>query len=244
MSRWFIVVTLGNIRGLAIAAPLYYIANVKSTGADLSVGLGLPTPIARSISAVTQAVFAIAVLLVFAPFTVRSPFINALIPLWTIAPVFIAAALFLLDRKHRPKSSTGFEIYQRDDAPYTRKALATAAGIGFVIYAGAIAAAAYSIERNNAWAQIILYNVPFVKADLIYTAIATILFSAYHVFELRRKGLVKSAEAIGAIALLLPANIVMGPGAALAALWWFREGRLVSASKVVRVYDGVLKKNK
>ena len=212
-----------------------------STGADLSVGLGVPIPVVRVILPVTQAVYAFAALFVLSPFTKHFP-LNALIPIWTIAPFFIACALFLVDRRHRPKSLTGFEVYQRDDAPYTRRTLATAAVVGFAIYAAAIAAAAYSIEQRNAWSQYLLSNLTFVKPDMTYTVIATIIFSTYHVFELRRKGLVTSAEAAGAIALSLPANIIMGPGAALAALWWFREGRLVSASKVVRVYGDVLKK--
>ena len=77
----------------------------------------------------------------------------------------------------------------------------------------------------------------FVIPDLFFAVVATLVFSGYNVYELRRRGLITTKQALCVAALALPANVFMGPGVAVAGLWWWRE-TLLGAVRSQHLQEG------
>ena len=65
-----------------------------------------------------------------------------------------------------------------------------------------------------------------LKLDLILSVAAMIAFGLYNVFDLRSRGLTTSKESGLAALVFLGVQCVMGSGAGLMGLWWWRETKI------------------
>ncbi|KAI8937268.1 hypothetical protein NX059_006476 [Plenodomus lindquistii] len=63
----------------------------------------------------------------------------------------------------------------------------------------------------------------FIKYDAFFAFIGLIPYGLYSVYELRSQGLVTSKQACVACGVYLGSQVVVGPGAAIVGLWWWRE---------------------
>lgn len=63
-------------------------------------------------------------------------------------------------------------------------------------------------------------------SSLALYAGATLGFGLYTVWELRRRGTVSNSDAARSAVLVLAGQVLFGPGATYAGLWWWREGVL------------------
>lgn len=63
-------------------------------------------------------------------------------------------------------------------------------------------------------------------SSLALYAGATLSFGLYTAWELRRRGMVSNSDATGAATGVLAGQVLFGPGATYAGLWWWREGVL------------------
>lgn len=70
----------------------------------------------------------------------------------------------------------------------------------------------------------------FLKWDLLWAVLGVFFWGCYSLYELRRRGLVTTKEVGVAVWVFVFAQILVGPGAALAGLYVWREERLVFAA--------------
>jgi hypothetical protein len=63
-------------------------------------------------------------------------------------------------------------------------------------------------------------------SSLALYSVATLSFGLYTVWELRRRGMVSNRDAKRSAAGVLAGQVLFGPGATYAGLWWWREGVL------------------
>lgn len=65
----------------------------------------------------------------------------------------------------------------------------------------------------------------FVKYDFAFAAGAILLWGLYSVWEVRRAGFTTTREAVAAAVAVVVGQVLVGPGATYAGLWWWREGQ-------------------
>lgn len=68
-------------------------------------------------------------------------------------------------------------------------------------------------------------------SSLALYAGATLGFGLYTVWELRRRGAVSNSDATRSAVAVLAGQVLFGPGATYAGLWWWREGVLAKSAR-------------
>ncbi|KAL6703175.1 hypothetical protein ACN47E_010168 [Coniothyrium glycines] len=74
------------------------------------------------------------------------------------------------------------------------------------------------------------YMFTYLKYDLLYAVLSLVFYGICSIFELRSQGLVTTQAAVKAGALFVLSQPIIGPGASIVCLWWWREARLSSVS--------------
>lgn len=67
---------------------------------------------------------------------------------------------------------------------------------------------------------------PYLRSDLALYAGATLTYGLYTVWDLRRRGYATGRETRKAALGVVAGQVLVGPGATLVGLWWWREGVL------------------
>lgn len=70
-----------------------------------------------------------------------------------------------------------------------------------------------------------------LKYDMFLAMAAFLGSNLYSIWDLRRLGYVRTRESVKAALLLVAGQLVVGPGASWAGLWYWREGKIAAASK-------------
>lgn len=68
----------------------------------------------------------------------------------------------------------------------------------------------------------------FMGEEYVLMTAVMVLFELYRVFDVRRRGFATNKEALKATVLFLGAQVVLGPGAASAGSWWWREKKIIA----------------
>lgn len=141
-------------------------------------------------------------------------------------------------RTKRPKSVSGARnTYRTRDIFEVLRSLKLAYAVSFAIQA---AQHLYTITRRysqtpgsqrsltTAVGSLFTYpSFPQHKySSLALYAGATLSFGLYTVWGLRRRGMVSNSDATGTAIKVLAGQVLFGPGATYAGLWWWREGVL------------------
>lgn len=129
------------------------------------------------------------------------------------------------------------------DSSDVLRSLRSAYGVSFAIQAaehlytmarGIIQVPGGQVSLASAVGSLLTYSaVPGQRySSLSLYAGATLGFGLYTVWDLRRRGLVTNTETRRSAIGVLAGQVLFGPGATYAGLWWWREGVLAKSSNL------------
>ncbi|KNG47715.1 fad binding domain-containing protein, partial [Stemphylium lycopersici] len=244
-----------HAHSIALIAPLSFLSHIWTTGgAKSTLGRYTRPSVAKCIGPAVFLGYIVPTTFLFVPSVPRVYGVH-LITAWLFGSISISAILafvphVLEDAGKKPgveDSNGAFAQYRNDDIPTLNKTykIAFAASliyhsttILFLLLGSGHPALAPSRFLPSSATSLSTSMFTFLKQDLYYAVAAVALFGLYSVFELRAKGLVTSSRALRVGALFLGAQGAFGPGAALVALWWWKEGVLVAGAGSVEVVVG------
>ncbi|KAF2189347.1 FAD binding domain-containing protein [Zopfia rhizophila CBS 207.26] len=240
-----------NFRGIGVVAPLYFLASIWSTSRttyDTDVNHHIPESVAQAILPATLIGYGIPTLLIFIPYFPKAHLQN-LVALWQFAAIlvrFLIIGLSYVYEWRNKKVSTSqvspdFAIYSLQDGHHLKKAYKVIFLLCLLYHL--LVASYISFSRIPALSFVRLLfpgsNSPeefpeslaagmftFLKWDHLFAIMAVVLYGLYSLYELRCSGLVTTKQALAAMCAYLGAQIPVGPGAAIIALWWWREKAL------------------
>lgn len=237
-----------HAHSIALIAPLSVLFYIWVTGGTQStLGRYVHPSTAKSIGPAIFLGYVVPTTLLFIPF-VSGVYGGHLITAWLFASISISTILVFLPRVlDKAGKKPGVEDtkdalaqYRNEDVPVLRNTYKIAFAASLIHHAATVVFPllgtghpALSPSRflpSSSSPTSLSVSTPmflFLKQDLFYVILAVALFGLYNVFELRAKGLVTTPRALRAAAVFLGAQGVVGPGAALVALWWWREGVMV-----------------
>ncbi|GME56852.1 Monooxygenase FAD-binding protein [Neofusicoccum parvum] len=235
-----------QLNGIGVIAPLYFLLNVHTTSRTAhtrAVGRPVPPAVAHAILPATILGYAVPTALIFLPYAAPDTH-QALLATWQFVPLWVAlltaggkAVLELVGG--RPGA---FDVYRKRDVAPLREAYKAAfwAGAGVHVAVGAFVAltALPTVTFENVLAvpnplaggaglaglEAAEQVFVFVKYDFAFAAAAVALWCLYTVYELRRIGFATTKQALVAAGAVVVGQVVVGPGATYAGLWYWREG--------------------
>lgn len=158
-----------------------------------------------------------------------------------LAPVVVASGLLWAVARvaavRVDEKAEELEMYKNEDVAVLRRAYA---GVG-VVAAGVHAAVVLGdggvsslvrrgVEEGFSW-EGVEAAVGWVGRDVALLWGAVLCWQLYSVWWLRRWGYVKTGEALRAAGLVVVGQVVVGPGAAWAMLWRWREGVIAGLTR-------------
>ncbi|PSN72628.1 FAD/NAD(P)-binding domain-containing protein [Corynespora cassiicola Philippines] len=234
-----------HVGGIGVIAPAYFLFSVWTTSSSSyksCVGRHIPESTARAILPAIFVGYVAPTFLMFFPLVFKS-YLQELVAMWPFLEIVVGVIVFVLPKPSPPNaqkssSSSRFEQYSARDAPHLFKAYTVTflfsvfyhiLSVGFALVTGGpslcftrlffptVNSPEISLASNES------QMFTFLKYDFLFAFIATVLYGAYSVFDLRQKGRVTSKEAIFATLAFLGSQVLIGPGAAFVGLWWWRE---------------------
>lgn len=133
--------------------------------------------------------------------------------------------------------------YAKDDVPYLRSAYFVAFLMCAIMHIGTFAyLAIYSTSELNFFS--VFLNLPGVlsdwdlplswsivyKYDMWFYFASLLVYLMYTVWDVRKLGYVTNVQAVKALVGILMGQILVGPGAVYAGVWWWKEGVVASLS--------------
>jgi hypothetical protein len=226
-----------NFICIAVTAPLNFLLRIWSTGASYTtVGRYIPVAIAKSI---------VPAILIGYVFPTMSIFVSAIPPTikqdlilaWQFAALLVSALVLAFSKASGPAElDPVFDVYSLRDVPHLVRGYQLMFTFSLAYHGLFVAAAVLSL--GHPVLSIARLCLPYyggseadplfslLKLDLAFAALACLLYGIYSVYELRYKGLITPLYAFQVSAMFLGAQVVVGPGAALVGLWWWRELQL------------------
>lgn len=164
---------------------------------------------------------------------------QTMVALWQPFPVYVAAltwGIAAVIRRVSPTRPLHLEMFEQKDLAPLQAAYSFAFGatalthLASLFYISAspslsVAEVFFSLPGPSTPASEAAKSVfAFFKWDMVLCFAAVLVYCLYSVFELRRVGYVTTEQAVRAAALTVAAQVVVGPGAAYAGVWAWREG--------------------
>ncbi|GME28065.1 FAD binding domain-containing protein [Neofusicoccum parvum] len=231
---------LYQLLGIGKVAPLYYLASLHATGSTAYArppGRAVPAAIAAAVLPATCLAYAVPTALMFLPHD-GDRAAQAAIALWQPAPLCVGLATFLAGcaahavRRRQPPAPAA-ESYRNGDLPHLARAYFFVAAAAALVHVGTLL---YVLARpslgfarvfvpvgGGGGAGLVEAMAGFLKYDMLVFFAAVLVWCLYSVYDLRRMGYVTTGAAVGAAALVLGGQVVLGPGASYAGLWYWRE---------------------
>ncbi|KAJ7656534.1 FAD binding domain-containing protein [Mycena polygramma] len=183
--------------------------------------VGRPVPLA-----VAQAVLPAAVLGYLVPVILAATTPSSVSAFWQrTIPILVAFHVYAAKRlieHHIPPSA--FDMYKNADVAPLQDAFRAAFGVAFFAHANTV----YRAVHHTLLSPALLVKAALrgARADPDFTlyALTTALWSLYSVYELRRTGWATTKQAGLAAAAVLAGQVLVGPVATYAGLWYWREG--------------------
>ncbi|GME33552.1 FAD binding domain containing protein [Neofusicoccum parvum] len=229
-----------QLQGIGVIAPLYFLLTTLLTPPLRASHRPIPPSAAHAVLPATLLGYAVPTILMFALHA--SPHTHqAAIAFWQFVPLWVALLTHLAHRAAAAAAPQDlFAAYANPDVAPLRAAFAAAFWLAALAHAVFVAFVALADGPTVTFANV-LGGLPnplatwsagtweeqmfvFVKFDFAFAAAALLLWGLYGVWELRRAGFATTAEAGVAGAAVVLGQVVVGPGAAYAGLWWWREG--------------------
>ncbi|KAI0003148.1 FAD binding domain protein [Xylariaceae sp. FL0662B] len=159
-------------------------------------------------------------------------------------PVFLTVFRTILERRQRRNitpdkaadTDTDFQNYYKfDDVPYLKSVYILAFFLQAIAHLVALASWYFGSDTSvaNVLSLLRLRSELGVlyKHDIIIALAATVLSNLFSIWDLRRLGYVTTRDAIGAALGLVVSQVIFGPGATWAGLWYWRESVIVGLSQ-------------
>ena len=199
----------------------------------------MPTPRAKALPPALLVGYVLPTILMFQPF--QSIWTQQfMVALWQPSPLFVNAIWWLLPIVFPSKGSASAKRVSSNDKGHLKPVYLTATVISATVH---IAVLATCLRSENA--ELSLWNVfvatkwekrPMSQAlhfifqiDFWIIFAASILFCYVAIFDLTATRMI-DVGMIKPIGLLTLCTVLLGPGAALSAFWYWREGRLSNTS--------------
>lgn len=165
-----------------------------------------------------------------------------------VLTTLISKVIHYIDHRVGPSPRAGKSALEAADSHQSRDSLKVSGSLRLA-YAVAFAIQSvehlYTIARNviqisesqrsltSAVGSLLTYRVvPGQKySSLALYAGATLGFGLYTVWELRRRGAASNSDAKRSAIMVLAGQVLFGPGATYAGLWWWREGVLAQNAR-------------
>jgi hypothetical protein len=237
-----------NFTGIGMVAPVYFLISIwtSSTGSYTNgIGRNVPENVAQAIVPAIFLGYVVPTLLMFTPWFPRA-YLQELTAMWQFATVFVSIFLTALatgfsQQKQKSSSSTGAfspEMYSRRGIPHLIKAYKITFAFSLLYHIFTIALVLFTHNPALSFSRLLFpnQNLPeqdlngfaaemftFLKWDFTFSATALFLYGLYSLYELRRRGLVTTQQAVSACGCFVAAQVLVGPGAAIVGLWWWRE---------------------
>ncbi|KAF7351054.1 Monooxygenase FAD-binding protein [Mycena sanguinolenta] len=207
-----------QLLGLGIVAPIYFLLSVWSNVRNMytrAVGRPIPVSVARTILPAVFLSFAVSIVS-----TPSGPILHSPIYLPRVSlPVLVAFHTYIAKRLLELGSPPdAFDMYKKADV----KPLRNAYMVSFLLSACAhIVLLSLPKDASSLQSQL---SAPLSKNnDFTIFALATAIFCLHSVYELRRTGWATTKQAFVAALAVLVSQPLVGPVAAYAAVWFWRE---------------------
>lgn len=164
---------------------------------------------------------------------------------WIFATVSVGLIIHFLSKAFPrstqiPTGTNHSDLYGSRELPHINKAYKAMFGVSLLCHMLSIILSCFSMDAKFSFTHLPLPGVnleqisdahkalalAFLKREYVGAVLATVLFGLYSVYDLRSKGLVTTQDAFRAVAAFLLAQPLVGSGAGLVGLWWWREGRI------------------
>ncbi|KAJ6489681.1 FAD binding domain-containing protein [Mycena vitilis] len=218
-----------QVVGIATVAPLYFLLSVWTSGRIIyGRAVGRPVPLAVAQTILPAAFLGYLVPIILAATAAVGPSSSssfASASFWqSTLPVLLAfhayAAKRLLEYYTPPDA---FDMYKNADVGPLRDAYRAAFALAFFAHANTFYAYYPLLDTLHALPALLLQNSR-ANPDFALFALTTALWSLYSVYELRRTGWATTGQAARAAAAVLAGQVLVGPVATYAGLWFWREG--------------------
>ncbi|KAF1850137.1 FAD/NAD(P)-binding domain-containing protein [Cucurbitaria berberidis CBS 394.84] len=233
-----------HVFSIAITAPVYCLASIWiAAGESYTPGIGrhIPSSTARGLLPSIVLGYVAPMLLMFIPTTI-SHFQGSAV-MWQFAAISISFLVFAFSKSLAPGKQGSSDSYS-SDAPHLLKAYKASFLFSLLYHFFTISYVLCSRDPAISFSRLIFaaHNSPgswndsregifsFMKQELLFSALAMALYGMYNIFDLRRRGLITTDEAVSVSVKFLGGQLVLGPGAALVGLWWWREKKILSIS--------------
>ncbi|KAB2573273.1 FAD binding domain containing protein [Lasiodiplodia theobromae] len=240
-----------QLQGIGAIAPLYFLLSTYLTSSSTHTrAIGRPVPLAAARAVLPATIFGFAVpsILMFLPYANPHTHQGA-IAFWQFVPVWVALLTNLGKRALEAVKPQGpFDVYEKRDVPVLQDAYKVAFWLSALMHVAFSAFVALTSLPTVTFANMFTdipnplkpWSAPnweehlfiFVKYDFAFSTLAILLWELYTVWELRRSGFATTKNAVAAAVAVLVGQVLVGPGAVYAGLWWWREGQLSGEARL------------
>ncbi|KAH8891947.1 FAD/NAD(P)-binding domain-containing protein [Thozetella sp. PMI_491] len=229
--------TLYQLLGIARIGPIYYLVSLWTTNHPIYQRTsGRPVEVATARAILPGAIFACVIpsVIMFLPFENLEVWQNS-IAFWQVSPLLVSPLVSLLaalnrflSRKLRDPASL-YEL-TNEDVPHLLSAYSTAFCVAAIAHVSLLFFIASSPTLSLART---FWDVAFtfLKYDLMIFSSASMVWCLYSVFEVRRQGYITTPQAWRAALGVLASAVLLGPGAAYAGTWYWRESVIATLSQ-------------
>ncbi|KAF4545414.1 FAD binding domain containing protein [Lasiodiplodia theobromae] len=223
-----------QLRGIGLVAPIYYLVSVFTSShrayEHLS-GRPVPEAVAKAIVPAVVLGYAIPTALMFLPYGSAAVVQNA-IATWQPAPVLACALVWalahLLGSSHR--GGGPLAMYSKRETEHLRSAYLTTFVVAAIVHAAVFVYLV--VDPDMSFRQAVRFVLPpphgrISSQDDFDSAMSNF----WRIWSMRRRGYISTAQAGRAVAAVVCGQVLVGPGATYAGLWYWRENCLSALSK-------------
>lgn len=234
-----------QLLGIGKVAPFYFLLSVYTTSRSVyarTTGRPVPSNVAKVLLPALCLGYVIPTILMFLPHEDIITQQNA-IAFWQASPLYVSLLVWAGSKALSATKATkplDLEIFENKDLPYLQS------GYAFCFFATAIthiSMLVYTGLSNSVSISQSFFSLPgletidipgFFKYDMLLCFGSVAVWLLYSVFELRRLGYITTSTSFKAAGLTIASGVFVGPGAAYAAVWAWRESVIASYTKGTR----------
>ncbi|KZL86200.1 fad binding domain-containing protein [Colletotrichum incanum] len=245
LVSWPSIFTIAQLVGIGKVAPLYYLITLWTSSEPIyarTTGRPIPSLVAKALLPALCIGYVLPTALMFIQYS-DSIVQQRAIALWQASTLYVPILTWTFyNIAHYAVStkSLEWELFENKDLPYLQ------AGYAFTFFTCAITHIPTLVYAYNS-PTVSLYQtlfgrmtfapldfgddvVRFWKWDMFLYLMAVVFWCFYSIKELRRLGYVSFQEFVIAGVTSLAAQIIVGPAATYAGLWYWREGVIAGMS--------------
>jgi hypothetical protein len=243
--------------GGAIIIPIYYLAWLWETSdnAYWTKPRQVPLSYARAILPAVLVGFLLPTILLYLPYSAPDMWTTqAMIILWQPSPWFVDILTWTLSKLFSDKSTAHSTVTtgtRAADLSFLRNIYAAAILVTTSMHFWIVYLCTFSPNPEHSFRRLFLHPTGYRPVEMslaqglhaIFQADFWIIFAAsvawayLAVLDLQRVGIAKNTSLVGMAVSMMLGSLVIGPGAVVAAVWWWREGRMAEAEE--RIEKGV-----